>query len=182
MIFFCKTSLIFFKAYEDDFENDFESDTSDKEIVKKNGSAKQRDTSAKKSSSSTSNRPKSYTSDSGTDDYHSKPAKSSSKSKKYDDYDDDDNYYSKKKSADSSRVVKANALVKIPTDSVEVFSSKIYFNHDSVDRQKRRAKDLMKTIELDRKNINLLDLNPIEMRTVYSSHLKHVNYLILLIN
>jgi hypothetical protein len=32
----------------------------------------------------------------------------------------------------------------------------------------------MKTIELDKKNINLLDLNPIEMRTVYSSHLKHV--------
>jgi hypothetical protein len=53
-------------------------------------------------------------------------------------------------------------------------SSKIYFNHDSLDRQRRRAKDLFKTIELDKKRFDLLDINPSEMRTVYSSHLKHV--------
>ena len=74
-------------------------------------------------------------------------------------------------------MVKANAIVHIPTDSVQVFSSKIFYNHDSVDRQSRRAKDLLKTIELDKKSFNLLDINPIEMRTIYSSHLKHVNTL-----
>lgn len=67
-------------------------------------------------------------------------------------------------------------MVKIPTDFVEVFSSKVYFNHDSKDRQRRRAKDLFKNIiELDKKGFSLLDINPTEMRTVYSSHSKHVN-------
>jgi hypothetical protein len=61
---------------------------------------------------------------------------------------------------------------------VQVFSSKIFYNHDSVDRQSRRAKDLLKTIELDKKSFNLLDINPIEMRTIYSSHLKHVSILL----
>lgn len=96
--------------------------------------------------------------------------KEKTKSKvKYEDYDDYDDYKDGR-----GRVVKANALVKIPTDSVEVFSSKIYFNHDSGDRQRRRAKDLFKNlIELDRKNFSLLDINPVEMRTAFSAHLKH---------
>ena len=49
------------------------------------------------------------------------------------------------------RVMKANAHVQVPTDIVEVYSSKIFFNHDSRDRQARRAIDLLKTIELDKK-------------------------------
>jgi hypothetical protein len=70
--------------------------------------------------------------------------------------------------------VKANVHVQVPTELVEVYSSKIYYNHDSLDRQQRRAKDLLKTIELDKKIFNLLEINPEEMHTVYSSHLKHV--------
>ncbi len=66
--------------------------------------------------------------------------------------------------------------VKVPTESIKYFSSKIHFNHDSRDRQKRRADDLLKTIELDKKKFDLLDINPSEMRTIYSSHLKHVNF------
>jgi hypothetical protein len=62
----------------------------------------------------------------------------------------------------------------VPTELVETFSSQIYFNHDSIDRQQRRASDLLKTIELDKKSFNLLDINPEEMHTVYSSHSKHV--------
>jgi len=69
--------------------------------------------------------------------------------------------------------MKANAHVSVPTDSVEVFASRIYFNHDSVDRQARRAIDLLKTIELDKRSFSLLDINPEDMRTVYSAHLKH---------
>ena len=72
--------------------------------------------------------------------------------------------------------MKANAHISVATELVEVYSSKIYFNHDSRDRQARRASDLLKTIELDKKNFNLLDINPEEMRTVYSSHLKHVSH------
>ena len=71
------------------------------------------------------------------------------------------------------RVMKANAHVQVPTDIVEVYSSKIFFNHDSRDRQARRAIDLLKTIELDKKSFSLLDINPEDMRTVYSAHLKH---------
>ena len=72
------------------------------------------------------------------------------------------------------RIVKANAHVQVPTELIETYSSKIFFNHDSLDRQQRRAKDLLKTIEFDKKSFNLLDINPEEMHTVYSSHLKHV--------
>lgn len=72
------------------------------------------------------------------------------------------------------KVIKPNANVVLPTESVIVSSSKIFFNHDSQDRQRRRAKDLFKTIELDKKNISLLDINPLEMKTVYSSKLVHV--------
>lgn len=72
------------------------------------------------------------------------------------------------------KIVKANALVKLPTELVEVYSSTIHYNHDSIDRHKRRAKDLFKkSIELDKKAFTLLDINPVQMRTVYSSHLKH---------
>ena len=73
------------------------------------------------------------------------------------------------------KVIRANANVVIPTENVIVLSSKVFFNHDSQDRQKRRAKDLFKTIELDKKSFSLLDINPLEMRTVYSAHLQHVN-------
>ena len=110
------------------------------------------------------------------DDEETYSRKSDNRSKKlfeneYDDYEE-----SKK-----DKVIKANAHIQIRTDLVQVYSSKIYFNHDSIDRQQRRAKDLLKTrtIELDRKNFSLLEINPIEMRTVYSSHLKHVNTFIL---
>lgn len=69
--------------------------------------------------------------------------------------------------------MKANAHVQVPTEIIEVYSSHIAFNHDSRDRQERRAADLLKTIELDVKSFNLLDINPEDMRTVYSSHLRH---------
>jgi len=81
--------------------------------------------------------------------------------------DEDENY-------ESVRIVKANAHVKVPTELVQCFSSKIYFNHDSIDRQQRRAKDLFKTIEFDKKSFSILDIDPTELRTAYSSHLKHV--------
>ena len=68
--------------------------------------------------------------------------------------------------------MKANVHVQVPTELVEIYSSRIAFNHDSLDRQWRRAKDLKYTIELDVKTLNLLEINPDDMRTVYSSHLK----------
>lgn len=68
--------------------------------------------------------------------------------------------------------MKANAHVKVPTELVECYSSKIFFNHDSLDRQQRRANDLLKTIELDKKSFSILDIDPTEM-TAFSSHLKH---------
>lgn len=68
--------------------------------------------------------------------------------------------------------MKANVHVQVPTELIEIYSSRIAFNHDSLDRQWRRAKDLKDTIELDVKTLNLLEINPDDMRTVYSSHLK----------
>ena len=96
---------------------------------------------------------------------------SSNKDRQLRDRHDRDNDYD---DYNKGRIVKANAHVQVPTESVEIYSSKIFFNHDSLDRQQRRAKDLLKTIELDKKSFNLLDINPEEMHTVYSSHLKHV--------
>jgi hypothetical protein len=109
----------------------------------------------------------------------SRKSKSKEKSKKYEDYDDyDDDYRRRREREDEDhrrgKIVKANAHVNLPTELVEVYSSEILFNHDSMDRHKRRGKDLFnKTIELDKKSFSLLDINPIQMRTVYSSHLKH---------
>lgn len=90
---------------------------------------------------------------------------------KFDDYDD----YDEENEHRRGRIVKANAQVNLPTELVEAYSSEIHFNHDSRDRQRRRAKDLFKNlIELDKKAFSLLDINPVQMRTVYLSHLKHV--------
>ncbi len=129
-----------------------------------------------------SSKSKKYSDD--EDNYKSK-AKSSSKK-----YSDDDADYKYKNNSNSRRnndndyddeygrgkIVKANAMVKLPTELVEVYSSKVFYNHDSEDRQKRRAKDLFKNmIELDTKSFSLLDINPTNMRTVYSSHTRHVN-------
>jgi hypothetical protein len=147
------------KDYEDDFENDFESDNEqEKKISNRDG----------KSEKKSSSRNKNYTPESDEEDIRANKSKNKERSsrRKYSDESGDDE--------GRGRVVKANALVHIPTDSVQVFSSKIFYNHDSLDRQSRRAKDLFKTIELDKKSFNLLDINPIEMRTIYSSHLKHV--------
>lgn len=138
----------------------------------------------KKSSSSKekSSSRKTYDSDKDDDDDYksrredkrkSSEQRSRNKYADYDDYADEENYKPK------GRVVKANAHVNVPTDLVEVYSSEIYFNHDSRDRQKRRAKDLFKSIiELDNKSFSLLDINPVQMRTVYSSHLKHVRLIL----
>jgi hypothetical protein len=83
------------------------------------------------------------------------------KSRKYDNYDDDD------------RIIKANKYVNVPTEDVRAYNSKIYFNHDSADRQRRRAIDLLKIIELDRKSFTLFEMNPGELSTVYASNMKH---------
>lgn len=134
-----------------------------------------------KEKKSSSNNRKKYDSDKDEDDddedYKSRRRREEEKEErrrnriKYDDYDD----YADEDSRRRGRVVKANAHVNVPTDLVEVYSSEIYFNHDSRDRQKRRAKDLFKSIiELDNKSFSLLDINPVQMRTVYSAHLKHV--------
>lgn len=92
------------------------------------------------------------------------------------DYDDEENNYGRRRgSGTGGRVVRANAHVNVPTEFVEAYSSDIHFDHDSRDRQRRRAKDLFKNlIELDSKAFTLLDINPVQMRTVYSTHLKHV--------
>jgi hypothetical protein len=104
--------------------------------------------------------------------------KSHHRKKKYSSSDEDrhksDEDYSYNKKEDG-RIVRANVHVSVPTDLIKVYSSQIHFNHDSRDRQQRRAKDLIKLIELDKKSFNILDINPEEMHTVYSSHLKHVN-------
>jgi hypothetical protein len=155
-----------FKNYDEDFDDDFEPE-SEEEKPKP-----------------VSSKSKKYSDD---EDNYSK-SKSKSSSKKYSD--DEDDYMYKNKSSSSSRrnkdndyddeynrgkIVKANAMVKLPTELVEVMSSKVYYNHDSEDRQKRRAKDLFKNmIELDSKSFSLLDINPTNMRTVYSSHTRHV--------
>ncbi|RNA22400.1 WD repeat-containing 60, partial [Brachionus plicatilis] len=133
--------------YDDDFDDDFEND-SEEEVKQNDKEADERKSSSKSNDSKQS---------------RNEEKRSMVKYEDYDDYRDI-----------KGRVVKANAVVRIPTDSVEVFSSKIYFNHDSGDRQRRRAKDLFKNlIDLDRKNFSLLDINPIEMRTAYSAHLRH---------
>lgn len=62
---------------------------------------------------------------------------------------------------------------RIPTENVIVYKTQINYNNESKDRQRRRSKDLMKMIELDKKAFTLIDLNPEEMNTIYSSHLKH---------
>jgi hypothetical protein len=156
--------------YGEDFDDDFEPESEEEKP---------------KPTPSSSSKSKKYSDD--EDDYKSSKHKSGG-SKKYSD-EEDDNYRVKNRSSnhrskydndrddDYSRgtVVKANAMVKLPTELVEVHSSKVYYNHDSVDRQKRRAKDLFKNmIELDSKSFSLLDINPAQMRTVYSSHLRHV--------
>lgn len=160
------------KNYEDDFDDDFEKDESEQEEEKK--------------------RPKERkyvdSNDDDQDDYKSNRRRNIEKSSRYDDryrsrdqYDDYEDYGDNE--SRRGRVVKANAHVNVPTDLVEVHSSEMYFNHDSRDRQKRRAKDLFKNlIELDKKAFSLLDINPVQMRTVYSTHLKHVgfpNYLVM---
>lgn len=101
---------------------------------------------------------------------------------KFDDYDDYDDRGGggggRGDRRGEGRVVRANAHVNMPTELVEAYSTEIRFNHDSRDRQRRRAKDLFKNlIELDNKAFSLLDINPVQMRTVYSTHLKHVSFL-----
>ena len=143
---FKTNQFIISKDYDEDFENFDDDFESDRE--------------AKSSKNDTKNKKKlderKYSSEEDT--------KHKSKSKSQDDYD----FYR------DGKVIKPNANVVLPTESVIVSSSKIFFNHDSQDRQRRRAKDLFKTIELDKKNISLLDINPLEMKTVYSSKLSHV--------
>ena len=141
------------KDYDEDFENFDDDVESDREVKPK------KDSNSKKKQTK-------YSSEEEEEDARriTSGIKSKSKSNHY----EDDNFR-------DGKVIKANANVILPTESVIVASSKIFFNHDSQDRQRRRAKDLLKTIELDTKNFNLLDLNPLEMRTVYSSHLRHVN-------
>ena len=146
--------------YDEDFEN-FEDDYESDHEVK-----------AKKSSGNSSSKKHSGYSSEEDARRVSSSSKSKSKSKHYDDKDDD---YDERDRYRDGKVIKANANVVLPTESVVVTSSRIFFNHDSQDRQRRRAKDLLKTIELDKKNFNLLDINPLEMRTVYSAHLKHVS-------
>jgi len=170
-IFFTESYSFFFifknglktKDYDDDFEDDFQSDNEQDDT-----NSNKVNTSKKKSSSRTKN----YTPESDEEDKPVNKVKHKEKNsrRKYSDESEGED-----EGLGRGRVVKANALVHIPTDSVQVFSSKIFFNHDSLDRQSRRAKDLLKTIELDKKSFNLLDINPIEMRTIYSSHLKHVS-------
>lgn len=165
--FFCE------KKYEEDFDDDFEKESSEEEkvVVRKD---KKSDSSSTKKQPETNN----YSSD---DQEYRKKAESKTNHRssnhqnsrthnKYDDYDDYND------TNERGRIVKANAHVKLPTELVEVHASDIHFSHDSVDRQKRRANDLVakNMIELDRKAFSLLDINPIQMRTVYSSHLKHV--------
>ena len=87
--------------------------------------------------------------------YHGK------KNRTYDDEDDND------------RIIKANKYVNLPTEDVRVYKTEIYFNHDSADRQRRRADDLLKIIELDKKSFTLFEMNPGELSTVYASNLKH---------
>ena len=70
------------------------------------------------------------------------------------------------------RVMKAHVHVQVATELVEVHASRVAFSHASRERQARRAKDLGATIELDVKAVSLLDIDPDDMRTVYSSHLK----------
>ena len=44
-----------------------------------------------------------------------------------------------------------------------------------MDRQRRRAKDLLEMIELDKKSFNLFDLNPEENNATCGANYKHVN-------
>ena len=141
-------------AYEEDFENDFEPESEEEKPKIEEKKPKKEESSQKKN----------YSSDEDTKKKSSSKSKSKSKQNRYEDEED----------FAPVRIVKANAHVKVPTELVECYSSKIYFNHDSLDRQQRRAKDLLKTIELDKKSISILDIDPSEMRTAYSSHLKHV--------
>lgn len=78
-------------------------------------------------------------------------------------YDEDEN----------EKIIKANKYVNLPTEDVKVYKSEIYFNHDSADRQRRRASDLLKIIELDKKSFTLFEMNPGELSTVYASNMKH---------
>jgi hypothetical protein len=93
--------------------------------------------------------------------------------------------YEKKRSYESNRryedeeskndkIIKANKYVNLPTEDVRVFKTEIYFNHDSADRQRRRAVDLLKIIELDKKSFILFEMNPGELSTVYAANMKHV--------
>lgn len=137
-----------YAAYDDDFENDFEDDSESEKTKPPAPPPKKEEAKSRKN----------YSSDEDT-------KYKSSKSKRNNRYDYDED--------EPVRIVKANALVKVPTELVECYSSKIYFNHDSLDRQQRRAKDLLKTIELDKKSFSILDIDPSEMRTGFSSHLKN---------
>ena len=89
-------------------------------------------------------------------------------SSKYDGYSDDD--YNNK----NDKIMRAHKQVNIPTDSVQVYKCDIQFNRDSLERQRSRAKDLRKLIELDKKSFNLFELNPTKMSTIYSANAKHV--------
>jgi hypothetical protein len=73
------------------------------------------------------------------------------------------------------KVIKAHKHIKIPTDNIVTYSTKVYYNSDSADRQQMRAKDLRKLIEFDTKGFCLLDFDPKEMGTVYSHNIKHVS-------
>ncbi len=137
-----------FGNYDEDFDDDFEDDISEEEVKpivlkKKISGSSQRLSNSSRSSLNSE-----------------RSARNPYDNENYDDY-------------MRGRVMKANAHVSVPTDSVEVFASRIYFNHDSIDKQVRRANDLLNTIELDQKSFSLLDINPEDMRTVYSAHLKH---------